>query len=347
MRNRSRRSKWLPAALATAAVVIGLAYQLMARQSPGQPALAAAAGSLRTMSALGPAFAGEMVAARAGLFEREGLHIDLLAGSDANDPISAVVAGSATFGVTRADSFLLARGKGSPIVTFAASSIESAAVFYALKTPGLRTPADFVGRRIGRREGDDTAIVYSALVARLGLPSSRISVVPVGADLAMLLLGNVDVWPGHVGMEDYALSRQSANYTLIDPASYGIHLPGTVYFASERTLAERPQLVQHFLKGVIAGWELAYADYASSVPMIAAFDTERLTPDYIRFVLDRQREYLRPIAVRFGEFNDTQWRSLQSILLAQRLLERDVDLPKAVTYDFLRDTYRKPLSFGK
>jgi ABC-type nitrate/sulfonate/bicarbonate transport system substrate-binding protein len=137
----------------------------------------------------------------------------------------------------------------------------------------------------------------------------------------MLLNGDVDVWPGYVGEEDYALDRQGAGPVLIDPASYSVHLPGTVYFATERTIAERPQLVQHFLNGVVAGWGLAYADYDKSVPMIAAFDEERLAPDYIRFVLDRQREYLRPIAMRFGEFNDAQWRSLQDVLLARRLLD--------------------------
>ena len=349
-RNRSsRRRFWLPAVLGAAAVAAGLAYQLAARegpQSPRQPAPTTSAVSLRLMSGFGPAFAGEMLAMRSGLFEREGLHMELRVGGGAGDPITSVVAGSDMFGVTRADSFLLARGKGAPIVAIAAGYIESPAVFYVLKGSGLRAPPDFVGRRVGRRSGDDTAIVYSALIAKLGLPRSRTTEVPVAADLSMLLHGDVEVWPGHVGEEDYALTRQGADYVLIDPASYGVHVPGTVYFAAERTITEQPELVQRFLNGVIAGWDLVYAEYAKSVPMIAGFDTERLSPDHIRFVLDRQREYLRPIAVRFGEFNDAQWRSLQNLLLGQRLLELPVDLSKSVTYDFLREAYRKPFSFG-
>jgi hypothetical protein len=39
----------------------------------------------------------------------------------------------------------------------------------------LRAPTDFLGRWVGRRAGDDTAIVYKALIAKLVLPSSRIS----------------------------------------------------------------------------------------------------------------------------------------------------------------------------
>jgi ABC-type nitrate/sulfonate/bicarbonate transport system substrate-binding protein len=350
MRNPgSRRNFWLPPLLVAIAVVAGLIYQLAARRVPQPPRSAAtvtSAGSLRLMSGFGPAFAGEMLAARVGLFEREGLQVELRVGGGAGDPINSVAGGSDMFGVTRADAFLLARARGAPIVAFAAGYIESPAVFYVLKRSGLRTPSDFVDRRIGRRSGDDTAIVYSALIAKLGLPRSRISEVSVEADLSMLLRGDVDVWPGHVGEEDYALSRQGVDHILIDPERYGVHLPGTVYFANEQTIAERPRLVQAFVKGVIAGWEFVYAKYASSVPIIAAFDEGRLTPDYIRFVLDRQREYLRPVDARFGEFNASQWRSLHNTLLAQRLFEEPVDLPKAVSYEFLRDAYRKPFSFG-
>ncbi len=153
--------------------------------------------------------------------------------------------------------------------------------------------------------------------------------------------------PVIIGDDDYALNQQGVDYLVIDPASYGVHLTGSVYFTTDRTIKDQPQLVRSFLAALIAGWDLVYQDYAVSVPMIVSFDQERLTSEYVRFALDRQREYLRPITVRFGEFTQDQWRSLQATLLAQRLLERTVDLPEAVTYEFLRDAYRKPYTFGK
>ena len=64
----------------------------------------------------------------------------------------------------------------------------------------------------------------------------------------------------------------------------------------------------------------------------------------MRFGLDRQREYLRPLASRFGELDEGQWRALQDLLFGQRLLDRRVDLAKAVTAEFLRDAYRRPYS---
>jgi ABC-type nitrate/sulfonate/bicarbonate transport system substrate-binding protein len=347
----TNQNRWLlSATLAAGVFVVIFAYQLSApsRSAPSQePAPAASANaSLRLMSSFEPAAAGVMVAARAGVFDQEGLHLEIRRGSKGDDPISLVANGSDTFGLARADTFLVARAKGARIVAFAAGFIDSPIIFYALKQSRIRTPQDFAGRRVGYRTGDDTGLVYDVLVARLGLPQSRITQVPVTDDVSMLLRGDVDVWPGHVGIEDYALNENGADYNAINPASYGVHLMGSVFFASEQTIAKQPRVVRRFLDGMISGWNKVYGEVPASVPMIVSFET-RLTPDYVRFALDRQSEYVRSLAVRYGEFTDVQWRALQAILLSESRLNATVDLRAAVNYEFLRDAYRKSLTFGQ
>jgi ABC-type nitrate/sulfonate/bicarbonate transport system substrate-binding protein len=349
-RRRAKQTRWLrSAALAAGALTIILAYQLSApsRSAPSPKAVPAVSNvSLRLASSFEPAAAGVMVAARAGMFDREGLPLTIHPGSKADDPISSVADGSDTFGLVRADTFLVARAKGVPIVAFAAGFIDSPIAFYALKQSGIRTPLDFAGRRVGYRAGDDSALVYDTLVARLGLPQSRIVQVPVADDLSMLFRGEVDVWPGHIGSEDYSLTERGAEYNAINPASYGLHLMGSVFFASEETIARQPRLVRRFVDGMIAGWDKVYGEAPTSVPMIVSFETQ-LTPAYVRFALDRQSEYVRSLAIRYGEFTDDQWRSLQAMLLSDRLLDTTVDLRAAVNYEFLRDAYRKSLTFNK
>lgn len=344
------RNRWLPsAALAVGALMIVFAYQISAPSrsaSPREAAPATSNVSLRLASSFEPAAAGVMVAARSGVFDHEGLHLEIRPGSKADDPISSVIDGSDTFGLTRADTFLVARAKGARIVAFAAGFTDSPIVFYALKQSGIRTPQDFAGHRIGYRPGDDSALVYDALVERLGVPQSTITQVPVTDDVSMLLRGDVDVWPGHVGIDDYALSEKGADYIAINPGSYGMHLMGSVFFASEQTVARQPQIVRRFLEGMIAGWNKVYREAPTSVPMIVSFETQ-LTTEYVRFALDRQSEYVRSLAVRYGEFTDDQWRSLQAMLLSDRRLDTTVDLRAAVNYEFLRDAYRKSLTFGK
>jgi ABC-type nitrate/sulfonate/bicarbonate transport system substrate-binding protein len=296
--------------------------------------------SLRLNGPFDPSHAGEMVAARAGLFARGGLQIELEAGAADADPIASVVDGKDMIGVVGAERLLLARAKDMPIVAFAAAYLESPVVLYSLERSGIRTPNDFVGKRVGYQAGRDTALIYDAMLVKLQFPPSMVRRVPVGSDFSPLVNGDVDIWPGHVASESYALSQSGIGYNTISPASYGVHVPGTVYFALAQTIQNNPALIRRFLQGVIDGWELTYSDYAKSVPLIASFDAETLTPDLIRFKLDQQREFLRPLGARFAEFDQTRWRSLQDILLQQKQLKEPPDLSKAVNFEFLRDVYQ-------
>jgi ABC-type nitrate/sulfonate/bicarbonate transport system substrate-binding protein len=331
-------------ALGAAGLIGIVGYEASTLNGPreGEAAPIESAVSLRLMSGFGPAYAGEMVALRSGLFKREGLSVALQSGRDDLDPITSVVNGVDTFGVTRADSFVAARKKGAPIVAFSASFIDSDAVFFVLKKSNLRTPQDFIGHRVGRRAGDDTETVYNALTHQFGLQHDKITEVPVTNDLAMLVRGDVEVWPGHIGNEDYALDRQGVDYFVIDPANYGIHLTGGVYFARDRTVLDQPEPVRHFLSGVIAGWNAVYQDYASSVPLIASFDESRLSPDYVSFTLDQQRKYLRPISIRLDRLKEDKSRGLEMIMITQRLIERTVNLSDGVTDRFLNDLSSAP-----
>lgn len=303
--------------------------------------------SLRLDGRFGPIYAGEMVAARSGLFERGGLHLELKPGGIEADPITLVASGADTFGVTRGDAFLIARSKGAPIVAFAAGYLESPVVFYALEKSGIHAPNDFIGKRVVRLAGQDTATIYDAVLANLRISRSQVREISKGTDIAALMNGDVDVWPGHIGKEAYILTQKGIPFNIIRPSDYGIHVPGTVYFTSEKIILDHPALVQKFVDTVIAGWNLAYADYSKSVPLISVADDKALTPERVQFELAAQRDFVLPPARRVAEFDDLQWKQLRIILLNARLIDDSIDVSRAINYDFLKEAYRKPISFGK
>jgi ABC-type nitrate/sulfonate/bicarbonate transport system substrate-binding protein len=297
--------------------------------------------SLRLNGPFDPSHAGEMVGARASLFAREGLQIELKAGSSDADAITKVANGKDTIGVVGADQLLLARGKGVSVVTFAAVFLETPVVFYSLERSGIRAPQDFAGKRVAYQAGSDTALMYDAMLLKLQFPQGAVRRVAGGSKFTSFLDGNIDVWPGHVASESYELSRMGIGYNTINPANYGVHVPGTVYFALEKTIQENPNLIRRFLQAVVEGWDLTFSDYARSIPLIASFDAEALTPDFIRFELEQQRALVRPFAARIGEFDEMRWQSLQRTLLEQKWLNEPLDLSMAVNYQFLRDVYRR------
>lgn len=297
--------------------------------------------SMRLMGAFDPIFAGELVALGAGLFDREGIRVAVRPATAQDDVIKLVAGGADTMGVISGERFLLARSLGAPITAFAAGYQQSRVVLYAPSQTGIRTPAEFVGRRIGYQPGQDTAITYEAMMARLSISRGRVVEVPVGSDPVPLLAGQVDVWPGYIGDESFLLEKRGIRYNIIHPGDHGIHWPGTVYFAHERTLREYPDIIHRILRALLTGWELAYADIAKGTSMIVAHDPARLTPEFVRFKLEQQRTFLRPLGSRFGEFQEFQWRSLQDMLMQQKLVKDAIDLSKAVAFDLVPDLYRQ------
>lgn len=336
----------LAVAIVTAAVIVFFTHYRDATVSSAEAPTKPTIVSLRLNGTFDPVHAGEVVAARAGLFQREGLHVEVRPGGNGLDPIRSVTNGTDTFGIADSHSFLVARSKGAPIVAFGASYLESPTVFFVLEKSGIRTPQDFVGKRVAREAGKDSAIIYDTLLAKLGLSRSQMREVSVGAGIAALLNHEIDVLPGRVGEVSYLLHQKGVQFTVIRPSDYGIHVPGTVFFTTEKTIHDHPSTVQRFLKAVIAGWNQTYADYFKSIPLFVTAGDNVLAPDQVQYELAAQRDFVLPLARRVAEFDSLQWKQLRTVLLNERLINDSLDLSRAVNYDFLKEAYRKPISFG-
>jgi NitT/TauT family transport system substrate-binding protein len=297
--------------------------------------------TLRLKYIYDPGFAGEMVAAKAGFFQEKKLEVELKPGGFEADPIKLVAAGSDTFGVAGADSFLLAREKGVPIVAFAAGYIDTPVVFYTRKDSGISSPQDFVGKRVGYQAGQDTGTVYEALIRKAGVDRQKIKEVPVRFDFTPFLTKQVDVWPGYAATQSYILQRENIPYNIITPNQYGITYLGTVYFTSEKFMSEHPEAVQGFVDGIIKGWEYTYSNYDAAIPLVASYDEKTLTPDLIRFNFDKQKPSILPPGTRFCDFTMDRWEATQRILVDQKLLNAPVDLSRAVTTRFLDVHYNR------
>jgi ABC-type nitrate/sulfonate/bicarbonate transport system substrate-binding protein len=326
------------AALAAGMIAINRSGERSATPSKSETAVLLVEGPL------GPQYGGEIFAMHAQPSGRSQMRFELKPLPPGSDVIQAVVGGKGDFGLATGIEFLTAASKGAPIVAIGAGLLESPVAFYVLENSKIHTPRDFIGKRVGRQAGNDTAIIYDAVLENLGLSRSQVQEVPVEDDVNALVGGKVDVLPGYVGNEGYLLRQKGVAYNMIVPADYGIHVPGTVYFARAETLRERPSTAQEFLGAAIAGWNAVYSDYSKSIPSIAT--ATGISPDRVRFAVDAQRDRVRPVARRVGEFDEFQWKQLRIILLNERMIRETANMPNAVDYSFLREAYRKPISFG-
>jgi ABC-type nitrate/sulfonate/bicarbonate transport system substrate-binding protein len=298
--------------------------------------------SLRLKWVFDPGFAGEMVAARGGFFRQRGIDVTLRPGGFEADPIRLVASGADDFGVAGADAFLLARSRGVPIVAVAAGYLESPVVFYAKQESGIRRPEDFAQRRVGIQGGQDTETVYAAMMRKAGVDRSRIREVPVKFDLGPFLAGQVDVWPGYAATQSYILRQRGIPFVTIIPREFGIQYLGTVYFTTEKMIAEHPEHVGAFVGGLIDGWNYTYSQPDSAIPLISAYDRAAMPEELVRANLQDQRPFILPNGARYAEFDMADWQALQQVLLQEGLLSRPVNLDSAVTIRFLDRHYQRP-----
>jgi len=282
--------------------------------------------------------AGLIVAKESGLFERAGLRVEFrLQTSDAGG-IAEVAAAHADIGLAKAENFLKARGDGVPVVSFAAGLVESPVTFYALQSSGIHTPLDLVGKRVAYAPGAESAIVYEAMLARLSIARSRLREIQAPPGAGPLLDGAVDLAPLDA-TDALALERRGVRYATLKPAEFGVHKLGTVFFASETAMSADRDRLERFLKALIAGWDRAYGDGPASAAQIAG--ALGLEPAEVQRLMERQRPLLRPLAARFGEFGQEQWRQTEDILVATQILAEPVDLSTAVDFGALREAYRR------
>jgi ABC-type nitrate/sulfonate/bicarbonate transport system substrate-binding protein len=288
---------------------------------------------------LNPEYGGEIV----GRVVPDGVDTsNLRSGQRAQDVLASLSSGKTAFALVNSIDYLLAKTKGAPLVAFGAGIVETPVVFYALEKSGIRTPADFVGARVARKAGSDTAIVYDAVLRSVGIARSQVKEISGRVGVSDLIDGKIDVLPGHAGKEAYLLHLKGIPYNVIRASEYGIHIPGTVYVTSTRRTQEQPSSVQTFLGSAITGWSAVYTNSRTSVAIVArAIGSD---PQQVEFELSTLRDSVIPDRRRIGEFDDLQWRQLLTILIGEGLVKASADLYGAVDYRFLREAYRVPIS---
>ncbi len=337
-RTRSRGKVSLAIGLAALALVGTALLFLRPDVAPvrGPTAPTAAAVKFLLDGPYGARFAGELSASRQGYFSSR---IELAA-QPAPDFVQTIARQHA-IGVTSGQKFLLATWRGAPVTAFAASFLDTSVAIFTLESSGLRRPVDLVGKRVGYRRASEGDVVFDAMMAQLGLPRSQITKVPDRDSFEALRAGEVDAVIAAIDEQPDPSSSAFVKLNVIKPQDYGIHVPGLVYFASNALVHEQPSMIADVLQGVIRGWQFTYADYARSVPVLAGTGPARLNPERLKFELQQQRPLVLPTGGRIGDYDESRWRTLRDILLFAKLGEEDVPLAQTVSYQFLRDVYRR------
>ena len=129
------------------------------------------------------------------VFTKHGLEVELLWGGDPDAPLKLVAAGEYPFAVSYQQSVTIARASEEvlPVKSIGLLVEHPLNTISFLKKTGIKTPADFKGKKIGYTVAPLDVLLFNAIGANAGLSEDDYELINVGTNiLAPLLSGQID-----------------------------------------------------------------------------------------------------------------------------------------------------------
>ncbi len=209
---------------------------------------------------------GEVCAKRLGYYEEEKLNLMIQPGGPSIDGVAIVASGRFEIGqVSSSPSLMLAASQKIPVKCFAVGAPEHPYAFYSLPRAPVRTPQDFIGKKVGIQATGK--ILLTALLRKNNIAEKDVTVVVAGADMTPLLTGQVDVFTGWQ-TNTSALKPLGPDRIDLRLWDAGVRLYALPYYATQDTLSKRPEMLASFLRATARGWKYARDNQEAAVDLL-------------------------------------------------------------------------------
>ncbi len=288
-------------------------------------------------SAFGPHF----VALEKGFYKYEGLNVTIQPGGPGMDPIKLVVSGAEDVGLASYDQILIAREKGIPVIAIGEDTVKSGVGFISPKDSGIKTPQDFIGKKVGIMPGTDKGTMYEALMATCQIDRSKITEIPVAFDIAVLLNGAIQVFPSFIVNQPIVAEEKGFPVNVIDPYEYGIRPGGNVYFTSESTLKSKRDALKRFLRAEMRGIiESQRIPDEEVVDMVMKYNKALNRPTEIKIWKATKPMLLESDPSKVGVMTQEKWQHTADLFLKSGLLKTAPKLAECYSNDLVLEIQR-------
>jgi len=281
-------------------------------------------------------FAGFYVAKERGYYDHQDLQVRFLEGGPEMDWQKEMKEGPCPLGVVNASDVVIGVSRQSGIKAVAAINQVSPIVWFALSKSGIHDPRQFAGKKVvlvptGKMQ-------FSAMMDRVGVPLSRIHVMPFSLDLTPLYTGEIDVWSGyHTNLVTRA-ERDGYSVQVIHPMDYGVEIYDDVIYARTDLIEKDAGRLTRFLDATLKGWAHVIRN-----PEDGLEDTMKYTPGEDRAFqaafLRRMIPYVHTGEVPIGWMEAGRWEETCKMAQSLGLVPQAPSANAVFTDQFLRQLY--------
>jgi NitT/TauT family transport system substrate-binding protein len=290
-----------------------------------------------------------------GYFKQEGIEVSFDQGNGSGAAVPQVANGAydAGFGDINALIELAAKKpEEAPVGVFMLYNRPPFTVAVKADSP-IKTPADFVGRKLGGAANDGALKLFPALCAATKIDCTKVEIVNFQPNLReqMLMQGQVDGVFGYV-----TTIRFSAKLTGIDPdkqirfikfEDYGMDLYSNAIIVSRKLAKEHPEAVKGFLKAINHGIKDAIADPQAATDAVAKREP-LIKPAIERARIDAtmadEMSHPEIAKIGIGDISDERMAKAIDILVKAKELPRTPTVTEIFDRSFLPPASERPTS---
>lgn len=281
---------------------------------------------------------------KGGFFAAEGLDVTIQVGRGSSEVVTKLGTGAADLGTGGLAALFQAKAEsGVPVTAIASIYTVSPDSIFTTEGSGITSLKDLVGKKVATGTFSSSNVVWPLVLEANGIKSDEVSLLKVdpGALAPMLATGQVPatigwqtVAPGFVG----PLKETGKTLKILPWSEFGYKSYGLSLFASDKLIAEKPDVVKKFAAAWMKATAAAVAD-----PKAAAEALKSMVPEVDLAVAEAQFKASIPLMVNdiskadgMGKFEPKLLaESWGWVAKAQNLPADKIDPAKAVTGAFL------------
>jgi NitT/TauT family transport system substrate-binding protein len=263
-------------------------------------------------------FAGYMIAVDKGFYKQAGIDVTLLTGGPQAPALEFLRDRKCNFATGWVSTALQQRDAGVKLVNFGQIVQRSAVMLIARKSSGIKSPADFQGKKLALW-GGDFRIQPMAFFMRHKL---NVEIIPLYATANLFVKGGVDAMSAMWYNEYHQLLLSGLNEEELQTfffSDLGLNFPEDGFYCLEETYIKNPQLCGRLVEASIRGWLYAFDHEEEALDIVMKYANAAQTGTnraHQRWMLERMRDLILPGNDRngLGKLKESDYRAVSEVL---------------------------------
>ncbi len=251
-----------------------------------------------------------------GLFEKEGLDVEIRPGGE-NAPIAQeLVSQRVTFSIGNADDVLLFRQQGADIVSVFAPIQQTPRCIMVRASSGIDSLSKLKGLTLQANKGQ----AFLSYMETRGMLEG-VQVVPYSGSVARFVADEKTAIQAYNFSEPQVAEQKGVPCRTLMLSEIGFNPYASCLMTTSETVAKQPELVAKMVRACRAGWAKYFESPQETNAAILSYNSERMTSEALAFGVEK----LKPLCqvegnAQLGEMSLERWQTLINQFIELKLV---------------------------